>query len=417
MEKILIEGGNKLSGEITVSGMKNSILPIIFACLLIKDECVIENVPLVSDVLLSLEILRSMGASADFIDVHTVKINAKNASSNIENKEYITKMRASSYLMGVMLARFGEISIPMPGGCNFGTRPIDLHLKGFSDLGAECYCNNENIEIFARKKLKCNKIILDKISVGATINMVLASATLNGVTEICNCALEPHVDDLINFLNQCGADIIRNGTSIICKGVKELHGTRYRIYSDMIEALTYISMVGVCSGKIKIKSICPEHLKYEIDLFSRIGFNFDVSNDELTVFSNKIYGEDVVTAPYPYFPTDLHPQFASLLCFAENGGTIREEIFPTRFAYVEQLWKMGADIEKNQNTVIIKKSEMYGANLDASDLRAGAGLVVAAMGAKGKSEINNVNYIVRGYEKLVEKVSSIGGNINLIKGV
>lgn len=417
MEKILIDGCNKLSGEITISGMKNSILPIIFACLLVKDECIIENVPRVSDVFLALDILKSMGADADFIDVHTVRINTKNAENHIENKEPITKMRASSYLMGVMLARFGSVCMPMPGGCDFGTRPIDLHLKGFSDFGAECCCDNENIEIFTRKKLKCNKIILDKISVGATINMVLVSSTLDGTSQICNCALEPHVDDLINFLNQCGANIYRNGSSIICNGVKELHGTRYCVYPDMIEALTYITLVGACSGKITMKSVHCEHLKYELELFAKMGYCFTTRDNELTVTAKKLYGADVVTAPYPCFPTDLHPQFAALLCFAENGGVIREEIFPTRFAYVEQLEKMGAKIDKHQNTVHIKKSKMNGAVLDASDLRAGAGLVVAAMGATGKSEINNVNYIVRGYENLVEKVSSIGGNINLIKGV
>ena len=270
MEKIVVLGGNELSGEITVSGMKNSVLPIIYATLLIKEDCIIENVPRVSDVYNSMEILRSMGATAEFIGSHTAFINTKNATNNIRAIDLVCKMRASSYLMGSMLSRFNEVVIPMPGGCNFGSRPIDLHLKGFKKLGAECTQIDNKIYINARKKLKCNKITLDKISVGATINMVLAAAMLQGTTVIENTAREPHVDDVICFLNQCGACITRCGTTIVCDGVNRLHGTRFYVSPDMIEALTYITLVGACKGKLQINNVNPHNLRNELLLFKKM---------------------------------------------------------------------------------------------------------------------------------------------------
>ena len=416
MDKIVINGGGSLEGEVQVSGMKNSALPIIYACLLVPAECIIENVPRVSDVYNSLEILRSMGAYAEFCDIHTVCINTKNATESINAMDLVCKMRASSYLLGSMLARFGHVKIPIPGGCNFGSRPLDLHFKGFEYLGAECNEDKEKIEIFSRKKLKSKKIRLDKISVGATINMVLVAATLKGVTVIENCAMEPHVDDLINFLNSCGAHIIRVNTTIICNGVSLLHGTKYSIFPDMIEALTYIAAVGICKGRLLLSNVAPEHLSYVITIFKSMGFSIRSYANLLYVSADEIVGADVVTAPYPLFPTDFHPQFASLLCFSNGGGTIREEIFPTRFAYVDELLKMGGRITRAGNVIRVEGAALQGTSLDATDLRAGAALVLAAMGAYGESTINNVNYIVRGYENIVEKLANIGGKIKLIKG-
>ena len=416
MEKIIINGGGSLNGEISVSGMKNSVLPIIYACLLVPHDCVIDNVPRVSDVFNSLEILRSMGAYADFCDEHTVLINTKNADVNIKRTDLICKMRASSYLMGAMLSRFGEAKIPFPGGCNFGARPLDVHFKGFEKLGAECTETQGNIEIFVRKKLKSKKISLDKISVGATINMVLAAAVLDGTTVIENCATEPHVDDVINFLNSCGTQIKRNGTTIICNGVKVLHGTCYSVFPDMIEALTYLASVGICKGNVLLKNIVYEHLGFVVEILRTMGYFIKAYDSSLAVSVTNLVGADVVTAPYPLFPTDFHPQFASLLCFCDGGGSVRDEIFPSRFAYVNELLKMNADIKKIDNSVCVRRSSLIGTNLDATDLRAGAALVLAALGAVGQSTINNVNYIVRGYENIVMKLANIGGKIKLIKG-
>ena len=415
MEKILVEGGNRLEGEVLISGMKNSALPIIFACLLVPHECVIENIPRVSDVYNALEILNSMGAKAYFCGANTVLIDTQNATPYVKRQDLISKMRASSYLMGAMLSRFGQACISLPGGCNFGARPLDLHFKGFCELGVLVEENEDFILLKSAKKSNSAKITLDKISVGATINMVLASFMLNGTTVINNCAQEPHIDDLISFLNLCGARVSRLGSTIVCGGNANLSGITYKIFPDMIEALTYASCVGICGGDIFLKSLVPEHLTYAINVFKNMGFNISVEENAVRVKAEKLIGCDIVTAPYPLFPTDLHPQFASLLCFTKNGGSIKDEVFPTRFAYVNELRKMGANIQQIGNTAFIKPSSLVGAELDATDLRAGAALVIAALGAGGHSKINNVNYIVRGYEYFVEKIANIGGKIKIYK--
>ena len=415
MEKLFIQGGNCLNGYVPISGMKNSALPIIFSCILVEGDCIIDNVPRVSDVENALAILNSMGATAEFCGKNTVYINTKNAISDISAKDLVCKMRASTYLMGTMLSRFNEVKIPLPGGCNFGTRPIDIHINGFTRLGAECIENENNIHIISKKNKNCNKITLDKISVGATINMILASVKRPGITVIENCACEPHVTDLICFLNKCGANIRRYAKTIVCQGVSKLNGTRYRIFPDMIEALTYVCFLGICKGKIEILGAEPLHLLNEIKIFLKMGFEIDSYNSRLTVSCNGLSGASVVTSPYPLFPTDLHPQFSSLLCFTKNGGSVREEIFPTRFAYVSELKKMGAYIDVIGNVVYVRPSKLTGTNLHATDLRAGAALVASALGAEGNSTINNVEHIVRGYENIVEKIANIGGNIKLIK--
>ena len=411
MDKIFIEGRNRLYGKIKISGMKNSVLPIIFATLLVAGDCIIENAPRVSDVENSLEILRKMGASADFVDTNTILINTKGAVPNIDNG-LVSKMRASSYLMGAMLSRFGIVNIAYPGGCNFGTRPIEQHIKGFEALGAICMENSSFVYISVGKKLKSSKISLDKISVGATINMILASVLIEGTTVIENVANEPHVDDVIGFLNACGAQISRKDGKIYVSGVKSLHGVKYRIYSDMIEGMTYIACLAVSGGEIMLQNAEYDHINIISDIYRKIGINIRNDSSGLIVTRNKhIYGDNIVTSPYPGFPTDLHPQFASLLCYTENGGSIREEIFKERFGYVLELQKMGAFINKFENHIKIAPSRLHGAEVDATDLRAGAALVVAALGAEGQSIINNVIYIVRGYENMVEKLSSLGANI------
>ena len=417
MKQLIIQGGSKLCGEINISGMKNSALPIIFACILVKDDCILENIPRVSDVENSLEILRQMGAKAEFIDKNTVLINTKDISKSICGYNLISKMRASSYLMGAMLGRFNRACLPMPGGCNFGTRPIDLHLKGFKALGAEFTFDGSYASIFAPNGLKACKITLDKISVGATINMVLASVLTNGTTIIENSALEPHVDDVIQFLNKCGARITRKGNSIISDGVTSLHGITFRISPDMIEALTYVTFLGITGGDVLLRGIDYSHIKSTCNVFEKMGFDFTPRNSELRVKISQIpNGLSVVTSPYPGFPTDLHPQFSSLLCYTKSGGEVRDEVFPTRFKYASELEKMGAELSIVGNIVRILPSKLHGAVTDATDLRAGAALIGAGLGCPDVTIINNVNYIVRGYECLVDKLSSIGGKIKLIQG-
>lgn len=417
MEHLIIQGGNKLFGEVDISGMKNSALPIIFACILIEEECIIENIPRVSDVENALEILRQMGAKAYFVEKNTVLINTNSISENICGFDLISKMRASSYLMGAMLGRFKNAYLPMPGGCNFGFRPIDQHLKGFKTLGAEFTIEDCFVSVSAPNGLLAQKITLDKISVGATINMMLASVLLNGITVIQNVAKEPHVDDVIIFLNKCGAKIKRFKNSIICEGVAKLHGVKYRIFPDMIEALTYASFLGITKGELLLKKIDYSHLKTCLDVFEKMGYRIKPFKDCLKIGINQVpMGVSIVTAPYPGFPTDLHPQLAALLCFSNNGGEIRDEVFPTRFKYVDELRKMGAVIQQIDNMVSIESAKLHGAHTDATDLRAGAALVAAALGCCEESRINNINYIVRGYEGLVDKLSSIGGKIKLIKG-
>ena len=417
MEYLEIEGGSRLNGEITVSGMKNSALPIIFATVLIKEECIIENVPRVSDVENALEILSSMGANVAWLDMHTVSIDTKNLENTVKLPEKISKMRASYYLMGTLLARFGEFSVPLPGGCNFGARPIEQHLKGFTLLGADCQEMDGFVEASVKKHLKSTKITLDKISVGATINIVLASVFANGVTTIENSAIEPHVDDVICFLNKAGAKIVRVGRSIYCEGVKALHGTKYRIFPDMIEALTYFTMLGATGGNVTLMGVNCEHISFCADVFCKMGMKVSSYYDKVQIVCNgRLNGADVVTAPYPLFPTDLHPQFAAMLSFTRYGGTVLENVFPSRFAYIDELKKMGANIMKSNNQVQVLPSEIHASTIDATDLRAGAALVVSSLGASGKSTINNVNYIVRGYEDIVSKVTSLGGKIKLLKG-
>ena len=416
MDKIFVQGREKLYGSIKISGMKNSALPILFATLLIKGESIIENIPVVSDVHKTLRILSDMGAEIKYESVHSVRINTKNIDPDCINMDLVSEMRASSYLMSVLLALYGKAKLVYPGGCNFGQRPIDEHLKGFSRMGAKCHEYEGYVEITTNEKLKSGKITLDKISVGATINMILASVFTEGITVVENIATEPHVDDVIGYLCSCGAQIKREGNTVRISGVKSLVGARYRIYPDTIEALTYISCVGVTSGVLELKNTNITHVMPFLPLLTRMGYNIEhFGNDIINVRSSgKLRGADVITAPYPSFPTDFHPQFASLLCNTNDGGSIVETVFKNRFAYVGELKKMGARVDKIDSKVIIKPSMLDGCSVDATDLRAGAALVVASLSAYGESIINNVTYILRGYEDIVGKLSSVGAVIKIV---
>ena len=416
MEKIFVQGKEKLYGSIKISGMKNSALPIIFSTLLVKGECIIENIPIVSDVHNALNILTDMGAEIRYEDLHTVRIKNDNVTSENLNCELISKMRASSYLMGALLSKNGSVKIPYPGGCNFGCRPIDEHLNGFFQMGAQCKESDGFVEITTDKKLKSGKITLDKISVGATINMILASVMTDGKTTIYNVAKEPHIDDLIRFLNKCGAKIKRIKGAIQVVGVSSLHGVRYHIYPDMIEALTYISCIGSAKGEVELKCVNTKHLNDTLPLLEYMGMDIKCVNNS-TVYirsADTLCGAHVRTMPYPGFPTDFHPQFSSLLCLTNGGGSVEETIFPGRFAYVNELRKMGGRVDKTDSKVIIKPSKLVGTDTDATDLRAGAALIVASLGAEGESTISNIGYILRGYEDIVGKLSSVGAIIKIV---
>ena len=416
MDKIFVQGREKLYGSIKISGMKNSALPILFATLLIKGESIIENIPVVSDVHKTLRILSDMGAEIKYESVHSVRINTKNIDPDCINMDLVSEMRASSYLMGVLLALYGKSKLVYPGGCNFGQRPIDEHLKGFSRMGAKCHEYEGYVEITTNEKLKSGKITLDKISVGATINMILASVFTDGRTEILGCATEPHVDDTIAFLNRCGARIGREGTKITVYGVKSLRGVRYKIFPDMIETMTYISSVGASGGSIELNDVKIEHLMCVLPIMQHMGMDIKSKGGNVLYVSSliRLCGAHVETSPYPGFPTDFHPQFASLLCFTNGGGSIDEQIFPGRFAYVAELKKMGGRVDKTNNKIIIKPSRLVGCATDATDLRAGAALVVASLGAEGTSTVNNIGYILRGYEDMVGKLASVGADIKVI---
>ncbi len=416
MKKIFIKGKEKLFGNISINGMKNSALPVIFATLLVNGETVIENIPRVSDIQNALTLLSKMGAVIRYEDDHTVRIRTEDADLEKIDMNIVSKMRASSYLMGAILAKQGNVSMVYPGGCNFGCRPIDEHLNGFTQMGAKCIEGNGYVEISTDQNLKNGKIILDKISVGATINMVLASVFTKGKTEIINAAMEPHVDDVIEFLDQCGADIRRVGNKITVCGVNSLKGVRYKIFPDMIEALTYMSSVGVAGGALELDCINIDHLMCVIPIIEQMGMTVKRKGiDTLQISSHtKLCGAHVKTSPYPGFPTDFHPQFASLLCYTNGGGSIDEQIFPGRFAYVNELKKMGGRVDKTQSKIIILPSHLKGSETDATDLRAGAALIVASLGAEGISIINNIGYILRGYEDIVGKLSSVGADIKII---
>jgi UDP-N-acetylglucosamine 1-carboxyvinyltransferase len=417
MKKFVVRGGFRLNGDIYVSGMKNAALPIIFACILNKGKNILHNVPWVSDIMLSADILRALGAHVERAENDDMIIDTSNIVSQCAPYEYVSKMRASTYLIGAMLARFGEAMVGMPGGCDFGDRPIDQHVKGFEALGAKISFVDGSLRADACDGLVGGSIYLDAASVGATVNIMIASVFAKGTTIILNAACEPHIADLANFLNLCGADICGAGTNKIkIHGVSELHPCEYTISPDMIEAGTFMVAAATAGGCVNVRNIIPEHLETVTAKLAETGVGVEVFDDYITVTSNNRFrGVTIKTWPYPGFPTDMHPQFSAMLCYAEGISTISEGIWDGRFRYVSELQKMGAMIDVSGNSArIMGGLPLVGATVGGMDLRAGAALVIAALAAKGTSEITGVEYIERGYFELDKKLRGIGAEIYLV---
>ena len=417
MAKYIINGGKKLSGEVKISGAKNATLGILAAAIMTDEDITVENIPDVWDVNVMLDSIKILGAEVNRINRNTVKINSKSVNVTELSGSNLGKMRATYYFVGALLARFHKARVIFPGGCNIGARPINLHLKGFKSLGADAY--EEDGYIIA----ECNSLIgsniyLDTVSVGATINIMLASVLSQGQTTIENAAKEPHVVDIANFLNSMGANIKGAGTDIIrIKGVKKLHGTTYSVIPDQIEAGTYMALASITRGDIMVKNIIPKHLESISAKLLDIGNQVIVYDEALRVIgSENIYPTTVKTMPYPGFPTDMQPQFACTLAIANGKSRIDESIFENRFKYVEQVNEMGASIKIEGTSIIINGVDhLNGQKLIAPDLRAGAAFVLAALSANGESIIEKIEYVERGYEDFVNKLKSLGANISKVE--
>ena len=414
MDRIVINGGKPLNGSIEVSGMKNAALPILMGCLLVEDKCIIENLPEIDDVTLSLKILKAMGLEVRMIDRNTVEIDSTFAVGGTAPIELVRKMRASYYLLGAELGRFGRAYVGYPGGCDFGVRPIDQHVKGFEALGAEVNVEGGYVEVVAKEGIKASNIFFDVITVGGTMNVMLAAVKAEGTTVIENAAREPHIVDLANFLNSCGAKISGAGTDTIkIKGVERLHGCTYAIIPDMIEAGTYMIAAAATGGHLKITNVIPRHLESITSKLCEMGVTVNEGDDYVEVFlEKKLTRTNVKTLPYPGFPTDMQPQMAVLMCLAEGISNMHESVFDNRFRYTEELIRMGALIKVSGKTAIIEgKPKLSPARVRAVDLRAGAAMVLAGLATEGVTEIDNVRLIERGYDDLVGKLQKCGADI------
>ncbi len=417
MEKFVISGGTPLRGNVNVSGMKNAALPIIFATVLVKDKCRLENIPNISDVATSLKILRGMGADVRVTGPTTVEIDTTHLVGSTSEYELVRKIRGSYYLLGAELGRFGASHTAYPGGCDFGTRPIDYHIKGFEALGAEFSVDNGYISLRAPLGVRGNAIYVDGVSVGATINIMLAAVLAKCITTIDNAAKEPHVVDVANFLNTCGARISGAGTDMIkIRGVESLHGCTYTIIPDMIEAGTFMIAAAATLGHVRINNVIPKHLESITAKLIEIGVKVDTFDDYVIVSGNGKYKKtSIKTLPYPGFPTDLHPQMAPLLAIADGVSYIKETIWPKRFRYVDELKCMGANIKVEENMAIIEGvKSLSPAGVKAVDLRAGFAVLIAGLMTEGTTEIYNIQYIERGYEELVPKLTGLGAKIKKV---
>ena len=414
--RISINGGNPLNGEIFISGMKNAALPILFATILIDGVCIIENIPNISDVENTLKILTDVGAKITKLGSGILKIDTRKIDPDrIVDEELMKTMRASYYLLGAMLGRFGKAFGHNSGGCSLGTRPINYHLSGFEALGAKTNITNSLIEISAEDSLIGDSVD-GHASVGTTMNIALAAVLAKGTTTITNAAREPHVVDFANFLNVCGADIVGAGTSTIkIKGVESLHAPvqPYTVIPDMIEAGTFMCAAGLVEGSsITVKNVIPKHMESTTSVLKKIGLKITETGETITVERvGDLKGTDVTTAPYPGFPTDMHPQVMVLLCLA-GKGSVSEKIWDGRFKYIDELKKMNGRISTHADRAVADNvSEFVGADVNAVDLRGGAALVLAGLAAKGTTVIRKVDYILRGYDDIVKKLEQVGADI------
>ncbi len=416
LEKYVITGGKKLDGEVVISGAKNAVVAILTAAILSDEACVIENIPNISDVTIILQILSEMGAKVRMVNKTTVEIDSSTLRNVPVPYEKAKLMRASSYFLGTLLGRFHEAHVSMPGGCNLGDRPIDQHLKCFAALGATYNIDGGMVNLSA-ERLIGNQIYFDKNSVGATINGIMAAAKAEGLTIIENAAKEPHVVDLANFLNSMGADILGAGTDVIkIRGVKYLHGTTYSVIPDQIEAGTFMTVAAATRSNILIKNVIPKHLEPITQKLVKMGVTVEQFDDAVRVIGGSNYVSTTVkTQPHPGFPTDMQPQLAAVLTCAKGTSMVTESIFDNRFRYVDELRRMGANISVEGRVAVIEGVDgLRGAPVKATDLRAGAALIVAALGAEGVTEIYDIFHVERGYENMEQKLRALGADIRKV---
>ncbi|MGN0330473.1 MAG: UDP-N-acetylglucosamine 1-carboxyvinyltransferase [Kineothrix sp.] len=416
MEQYAIKGGNPLVGEVEIGGAKNAALAILAAAAMTDETVVIDNMPDVRDTNVLIQAMESIGVIVNRLDRHSVRINASQIHDLTIEDDYIKKIRASYYLLGALLGKYKKAEVSLPGGCNIGLRPIDQHIKGFRALGADVRIEHGLI-ITDAEKLKGNHIYLDVVSVGATINVMMAAAMAEGKTIIENAAKEPHVVDLANFLNSMGADIKGAGTDVIrIMGVPRLHGTEYTIIPDQIEAGTFMFAAAVTKGDVTVKNVIPKHLESVSAKLLEIGCEVEESDDAVRVVASKpLTHTHVKTLPYPGFPTDMQPQIVVTLGLSAGTSIVTESIFENRFKYVDELTRMGANIKVEGNTAIIDGVEKYtGASLTAPDLRAGAALVIAGLAGEGITVVDDVKFIERGYEDFHLKLRALGAQIDKV---
>lgn len=416
MEQYVIKGGNPLVGEVDIAGAKNAALAILSAAIMTDETILIENLPDVRDINVLLEAISEIGAQVERIDKSTVKINGSTIGNLSVDYEFIKKIRASYYLLGALLGKYKHAEVPLPGGCNIGSRPIDQHLKGFRALGADVDICHGAI-VAKAENLHGSHIFLDVVSVGATINIMMAASMATGRTIIENAAREPHVVDVANFLNSMGANIKGAGTDVIrIRGVETLHSTTYSIVPDMIEAGTYMFAAAATRGDILIKNVIPKHLEAITAKLEEIGCEVEEFDDAVRVISaKKLRRTHVKTLPYPGYPTDMQPQIAVTLALATGTSIVTESIFENRFKYADELTRMGASVKVEGNTAIIDGVEkLTGARVSAPDLRAGAALVIAGLAAEGITIVDDIVYIQRGYEDFEGKLRSLGAEIERV---
>jgi UDP-N-acetylglucosamine 1-carboxyvinyltransferase len=420
MKKIKIRGGHALKGQIEISGMKNAALPILFATIVTGDVCVIENLPPVGDIEVTLKILDIMGAKVTRHSPTVVEIDTRDIKQGSSPAGMVRRLRGSNYLIGAELARFGRAKVGTTGGCNFGARPIDLHIKGFSALGATVTDGDGFVSAHAGERLKGTKIVMDKISVGATANILIAATTAQGMTTIENAAHEPHIVDLASFLNSCGAHISGAGTSVIkVRGVEKLHGCHYTIIPDMIEAGTYMVAAAATHGELVLNNVISRHLDAVSAKMREMGIVVIDEGDRITVKTTGSFNSAKIQAvPYPGFATDMQPQITALLSLANGISTVTENVFKKRFQYVEELQRMGAAIsvdDQGSTATVLGVHKLHGATVTALDLRAGAAMVIAGLAAEGETCVLDVETIERGYYDIVGKLRSVGADIELVE--
>ncbi len=417
MTKYVIQGGRPLHGTVEISGAKNAAVAIIPATILVDGVCRIENIPQISDVTLILSILQEMGANVRTVNRTTMEVDCSCIHNSRLAEGPARRLRASYYLIGALLGRFGSAEVPMPGGCDFGGRPIDQHIKGFMAMGAQVNVNGGYVHASADGRLQGSQVYLDVVSVGATMNIMLAAVLAEGMTVIENAAREPHIVDLANFLNSMGANIMGAGTDVIkIRGVDRLGGGSYTIIPDQIEAGTYMAAVAAAGGEVRVANVIPKHLECITAKLQEMGVEVEEEDDAVIVRrTGPLHRTNVKTMPYPGFPTDMQPQMAVALCLARGTSLLTEGVWDNRYRYVGELRRMGAQIQVDGKIAVIEGvNHLSGAKIQACDLRAGAAMVIAGLAAQGTTEVSRVYHIERGYEDIVRKLSGLGADIRAV---